>query len=315
MPAPAIATARRSRRGCGRARRAAAAADARSGAGQRRTRRAARRRRRGRRGQRVAPAVGLGVREAVDDGEQAGRGGDDAGDVEARPVAVRGAWCEQRDRADRGRDGESDVDVEGTSARRGTRSARRRAAGRRRRRRPRSRRRCRTPWRARRRVGEGGGQQRERRPGEQRTERRPGARGRATSSSKLCAAPPSAEAAAKPIRPDDERPLAAEEVGEPAAEQQQAAEGQRVGGDDPLPVAVGEAEGVLRGGQRDVHDGGVEHDHQLGDAEDGEDRPAPGRGRSRGRAGAVIVVPFGGLLDQVEEVPPSGGEPQLMIRA
>ena len=68
--------------------------------------------------------------------------------------------------------------------------------------------------------------------------------------------------------------LAAEEVGDPAAEQQQAAEGERVGGDDPLPVVVGEAERLLGGGQRDVHDGRVEHDHQLGDAEDGEDRPA-----------------------------------------
>ena len=65
--------------------------------------------------------------------------------------------------------------------------------------------------------------------------------------------------------------LAAEEVAEAAAEQQQAAERERVGGDDPLAGVVGEAEVVLRDGQRDVHDRRVEHDHQLGDAEQRED--------------------------------------------
>ena len=44
----------------------------------------------------------------------------------------------------------------------------------------------------------------------------------------------------------EERHLAAEEVAEAAAEQQQAAEGERVGGDDPLPVDVAEVQGVLR---------------------------------------------------------------------
>ena len=72
----------------------------------------------------------------------------------------------------------------------------------------------------------------------------------------------------------DEGPLAAEQVADAAAEQQQAAEGQRVGRDDPLAVVVGEAEVLLRGGQRDVHDRHVEHDHQLGDADDREDQPA-----------------------------------------
>ena len=52
----------------------------------------------------------------------------------------------------------------------------------------------------------------------------------------------------------DEGPLAAEQVAEAAAEQQQRAERQRVGGDDPLALVVGEAEVLLRAGQRDVHD-------------------------------------------------------------
>jgi len=40
-----------------------------------------------------------------------------------------------------------------------------------------------------------------------------------------------------------------------AAEQEQAAEGQRIGGDHPLPVGVGEAQRPLRRGQQNIHDG------------------------------------------------------------
>ena len=58
-----------------------------------------------------------------------------------------------------------------------------------------------------------------------------------------------------------------------AAEQQQAAEGERVRGDDPLPLVVGEAEVGLGGRERDVHDRHVQHHQQLGDADDGEDQP------------------------------------------
>ena len=61
--------------------------------------------------QRVAPAGGLGVREAVDEREQAGRGGDRARDVEARAVR-RDDVVQQRERGDRGRDREQQVHVE-----------------------------------------------------------------------------------------------------------------------------------------------------------------------------------------------------------
>ena len=74
---------------------------------------------------------------------------------------------------------------------------------------------------------------------------------------------------------DDQRSLAAEEVRQPAAEQQQAAEAERVGGHHPLAVAVREAQRLLGRGQSDVDDRGVEDDHQLGDAQDGEYQPAP----------------------------------------
>ena len=72
----------------------------------------------------------------------------------------------------------------------------------------------------------------------------------------------------------DERPLAAEEITEAAAEQQQRAERERVRGDDPLARVVGEAEVLLRARQGDVHDRRVEDDHQLRDADHCEDQPA-----------------------------------------
>jgi hypothetical protein len=73
----------------------------------------------------------------------------------------------------------------------------------------------------------------------------------------------------------EEHDLAADQVGQPAAEQQQAAERQRVGGHDPLPVDVVEVQRVLRRRQCQVHHGQVEDDHELRDADYDEDPPAP----------------------------------------
>ncbi|HMG64950.1 MAG TPA: hypothetical protein VK599_18550 [Streptosporangiaceae bacterium] len=75
----------------------------------------------------------------------------------------------------------------------------------------------------------------------------------------------------------DEDPLAAVHVAEPPAHQQQAAEGQGVARHHPLPVTVGETQRLLRGRQRDVHDRGVQHHHQLGDCHHDQDHPAPVR--------------------------------------
>ena len=41
---------------------------------------------------------------------------------------------------------------------------------------------------------------------------------------------------------------------------------------------------MLDRGQRDVHDGGVENDHELREADDDEDEPAVGFGLLHGRA-------------------------------
>jgi hypothetical protein len=79
----------------------------------------------------------------------------------------------------------------------------------------------------------------------------------------------------EPDQARDKDPLAAVHVAEPAAHQQQAAEGKGVGRHHPLPVTVREPQRLLRRRQRDVDDRGVEHDHELGDSHHGQDHPAP----------------------------------------
>ena len=74
--------------------------------------------------------------------------------------------------------------------------------------------------------------------------------------------------------PGEEHAPLADQVAEPAGEQQQAAEGDQVGVDDPGEVALGEAQVVLDRRERDVHDRRVEDDHQHPDAEDVEGGPA-----------------------------------------
>ena len=68
----------------------------------------------------------------------------------------------------------------------------------------------------------------------------------------------------------DEGAAAAQDVAGPAAQQQQAAEGEGVGVQHPRQAGGGEAEGLLDLGQGDVHDGRVQHHHELGGRDDGE---------------------------------------------
>ena len=78
-------------------------------------------------------------------------------------------------------------------------------------------------------------------------------------------------------QPDDEDAPPAEQVGEPAAEHQEPAEQQPVGDHDPLQGALADVEVALDRGQGDVHDGDVEHDHELGGTGQGQDqRPCCG---------------------------------------
>ena len=74
--------------------------------------------------------------------------------------------------------------------------------------------------------------------------------------------------------PGQEEPPVAEQVAEPAAEQQEAAEGEQVRVHDPRERGLGEAEIVPDRRQRDVHDRRVEDDHQAAQAEDVEREPA-----------------------------------------
>ncbi len=63
---------------------------------------------------------------------------------------------------------------------------------------------------------------------------------------------------------EQEHPPAAEQVTRPCAEQHEAAERQDVGVQHPREGARGEAQVLLDVGQRDVHDGCVQHHHHLG---------------------------------------------------
>jgi hypothetical protein len=71
----------------------------------------------------------------------------------------------------------------------------------------------------------------------------------------------------------EEDALAAEQIAGAAAEEQEAAEGQRVGVDDPLQVALGHVQVGLDRRQGDVHDRRVEDDHELRQADEAEDEP------------------------------------------
>ena len=67
----------------------------------------------------------------------------------------------------------------------------------------------------------------------------------------------------KAQQPHQENPLSPHVVSQAAPEQEQAPEGDGVGGDDPLAVGGADVQSLLGGRQGDVDDGGVDHDHQL----------------------------------------------------
>ena len=107
---------------------------------------------------------------------------------------------------------------------------------------------------------------------------------------------------------EHQRALRPDHVADAPAEQQEAAEGQGVGGDHPLPIGVREAEGVLRRGQGDDHDRRVEHDHELRPGDDDED-PHVGPVRrlvrhSRALSCSVVIGPPGSTAP----APPRAGK-------
>ncbi len=84
---------------------------------------------------------------------------------------------------------------------------------------------------------------------------------------------------------EDEDAPSAEDVAGPAAEQQQPAEGERVGADHPGQAGGGEVQGALDVRQRDVHDGDVQDHHEL----------ARGDHQQCHRVSATAGFPGGGL--------------------
>src|SRR5262249_52461483 len=74
--------------------------------------------------------------------------------------------------------------------------------------------------------------------------------------------------------PCDENAPTPEQVGEPTAEQQHAAEEDGVRGDDPLQALLAEVEVGLDRREGDVHDRHVEDDHELGGNDQGQGKPS-----------------------------------------
>ncbi len=88
--------------------------------------------------------------------------------------------------------------------------------------------------------------------------------------------------------PDQDHAPAAEHVGQAAAEQEEAAERHGVGRDGPAGRAPDQTDVEPDLGECDVHDGDVEHEHRLGEAEQRQGDPAPPV-EARGVAGVGVV--------------------------
>jgi hypothetical protein len=85
----------------------------------------------------------------------------------------------------------------------------------------------------------------------------------------------------------DQHPPAPQQIGHAAAEEQETAVGEDVAVDHPLQALLAEAEVALDRRQGDVQDRGVEHVHELDEAEQKQDRDAASR-RQRRRIGRLI---------------------------
>ena len=80
----------------------------------------------------------------------------------------------------------------------------------------------------------------------------------------------------EPEEADEEHPAPSQVVGDPAAEEEQAAEGQGIGAHHPLAIGHRDVQRPLGRGQGHDDHRGVEHDHQLGHRDHGKG-PVPTR--------------------------------------
>ena len=99
--------------------------------------------------------------------------------------------------------------------------------------------------------------------------------------------------------PRQEDAAAPEQVAKAAGEQQQAAERDQVGVDDPGEAGLREAEVVLDGRQGHVHDRAVEDDHEHPRAEHHERQPARALGRGAGRRHRFASLESGTRSDRI----------------
>ena len=222
---------------------------------------------------RRAPAVGLRVVEPVDEGEQPEGCGKGPGHVDPR-LGGCGPGLQQRERGGSRGDREGEVHEQAPAPGQvlGERAAEQQAEGS-----AADGDAAEDPERpaALVRVAERGGQERQRGGGEQRGERAL-QRARSHEHAEALGRAAGRGGDGEADQADHQGRFAAAVVADPSSDQQQAAEGERVGGDDPLALAVGEVQRILRRRQRDVHDRRVEHDHQLRDGDEDEDPPAAG---------------------------------------
>ena len=90
------------------------------------------------------------------------------------------------------------------------------------------------------------------------------------------------DAKANRAEPGLQHPAAPECVGEPPAGLQEPTEHGAIGRDNVIRAHVGHLQTALDGWQGEVHDGDVEEDHELAQANEGQDRPGtetrPGSG-------------------------------------
>ena len=94
------------------------------------------------------------------------------------------------------------------------------------------------------------------------------------------ASPQAADATVNNTMPMRNRQPLAEQVGEPAAEQQETSERQEVGVDHPHQARLVETEAGFDRRQGDVHDRRIENDHDVAEAKHGEGEPALARGQN-----------------------------------
>ena len=119
----------------------------------------------------------------------------------------------------------------------------------------------------------------------------------ARAANSAAAVPASAEATdetvktPRPVRNMRRRPT---QVGEPAAEEQQAAEDERVARDRPADRRSTQLQIPGEARQGDVHGRDVENHHQLGDQQNAEENGTASAGGRLGLTGSVFVAVAGG---------------------